>query len=387
MRSWQRLPRSTRRNHQCLPTQSTAAQVAQGSECFSSARQELRNIVRDGLHPANATLGFGTILAVSHIQSPRRRSLLWAANLTDLEVVIPDQEDWTEGDVQNFRAKEGSSISKGSALAWLGHLDALRWFLNTTHETALIIEDDVDWDMSIRQTQIPLLAAAVRVLLANNSSDTGYWSHASNWDLLYPGHCDDLLSPSTYLAHPHLLYRDDTTPQHTLLHPDTFNFLHSFALPEGTRFLHRAFWPFCTFAYAVTRRSASLILAHLSRELEGGTSAFDVALLASCRDLDWRCWSVSPELFHHTQGQSEISRADGNGDVEVGAKRATRATWNIGCGARHAQLWMDESDVVGRRELKALVEGIVERGECPVDGVEEEKGWKGCEWGECGAQS
>jgi hypothetical protein len=78
------------------------------------------------LLPANSTLGFGTILAVSHAHSPRRSSLLWAVNLTDLEIVIPDQPEWTEGDLQAFRAEE-SQISRGSALAWLGHLNALRW--------------------------------------------------------------------------------------------------------------------------------------------------------------------------------------------------------------------------------------------------------------------
>jgi hypothetical protein len=79
------------------------------------------------LVPANSTLGFGAILAVSYARSPRRASLLWAANLTDLDITIPEQPEWSERDVQHFRAEEQSSISKGSALAWLGHLNALRW--------------------------------------------------------------------------------------------------------------------------------------------------------------------------------------------------------------------------------------------------------------------
>jgi hypothetical protein len=77
------------------------------------------------LLPANSTLGFGTILAVSHAHSPRRSGLLWAANLTNLAIEIPDQPRWTEGDFQAFTAEE-STISKGSAFAWMGHLNALR---------------------------------------------------------------------------------------------------------------------------------------------------------------------------------------------------------------------------------------------------------------------
>jgi hypothetical protein len=78
--------------------------------------------------PANSTLDFGTILAVSHAYSQRRASLLWAANLTDLKIVIPPQPEWTEGDLKSFKADKGSSISRGSALAWLGHLNAPRWY-------------------------------------------------------------------------------------------------------------------------------------------------------------------------------------------------------------------------------------------------------------------
>lgn len=53
--------------------------------------------------------------------------LLWAAQLAGVSVVIPDQPRWTEDDVEAFHSKEASSISRGSALAWMGHLNALRW--------------------------------------------------------------------------------------------------------------------------------------------------------------------------------------------------------------------------------------------------------------------
>jgi hypothetical protein len=41
------------------------------------------------------------------------------------------------GEVEEFKAKEGSSISTGSAKAWMGHLHALKWYiaLQTTHQS------------------------------------------------------------------------------------------------------------------------------------------------------------------------------------------------------------------------------------------------------------
>ncbi|KAF2827033.1 hypothetical protein CC86DRAFT_416823 [Ophiobolus disseminans] len=345
------------------------------------------------LTPANSTLGFGTIIAVSHAKSPRRASLLWAANLTDLEIVIPEQTQWTEAELEDFRSKEHSVVSRGSALAWLGHLDALRWFLSTPHSTALILEDDTDFSLHIRRTQIPLLASSIRALLGNTSSSPGpndpdYWAPTEEWDLLYPGHCDDLPSPERYLSHPHLTYPDPSTPPHHLLHPDTSHFLSTLNVPAHTRILHRAFWPFCTFAYGVNRRSTAKILAEFWKEKDGAVSAFDVQLLESCRDQRWKCWSVSPEVFHHGVWGSEIAHAEEvGGRLEEGIRPTVpeRGTWNIQCGARGPGVWVSEEDGELREEVKAVVRGMIERGECPVDG--RERGWRGCEYGECGAQS
>jgi hypothetical protein len=48
---------------------------------------------------------------------------------------------------------------------------------------------------------------------------------------------------------------------------------------------------------------------------------------------------------------------------------------------------VSEGDGEGRGRMKYGVVGMVDRGECDIDGMREEQGWRGCEWGECGAQS
>ena len=144
----------------------------------------------------------------------------------------------------------------------------------------------------------------------------------------------------------------------------------------------------------MTRRSAGRILAEFAREKEGGISAFDVQLLAACRDGtasgEWRCWSVAPEVFHHGVGGSEIGRVDGGVVAQEGgdggrSEVPERGSWNLQCGARDPGLWVEEDGP--REEVRRMVRGMVERGECPLASASREKGWKGCEWGECGAQS
>ncbi|KXJ84818.1 hypothetical protein Micbo1qcDRAFT_181341 [Microdochium bolleyi] len=48
-----------------------------------------------------------------------------------------------------------------SAAAWLAHLDILRHFISSDLETALILEDDVDWDLRIKD-QMRLVSDNVR---------------------------------------------------------------------------------------------------------------------------------------------------------------------------------------------------------------------------------
>jgi hypothetical protein len=76
--------------------------------------------------PANSTLGFGAVVAVSRDDSKRRRSLVQAANVTDFDLTIPSQPEWTEGELHKF-ANGQDNVQRGSMLAWLGHHNALRW--------------------------------------------------------------------------------------------------------------------------------------------------------------------------------------------------------------------------------------------------------------------
>lgn len=76
--------------------------------------------------PANSTLGFGAVVVVSKEGSHRRHALLQAANVTDVDLTIPPQPQWTEGDIQQFTNGQ-DDVQKGSILAWLGHHNALRW--------------------------------------------------------------------------------------------------------------------------------------------------------------------------------------------------------------------------------------------------------------------
>jgi hypothetical protein len=47
--------------------------------------------------------------------------------VTDIELTIPLQPQWSERDLQQFR-NDQEGVQIGSLLAWLGHLNVLRWY-------------------------------------------------------------------------------------------------------------------------------------------------------------------------------------------------------------------------------------------------------------------
>ncbi|KAL1593729.1 hypothetical protein SLS60_010461 [Paraconiothyrium brasiliense] len=264
----------------------------------------------------------------------------------------------------------------------MGHLNALRWFLSTDHQTALILEDDVDFSLHLT-SQISSTAHALRSLLSPGSpstlsnitlnADPHFWASPSTWDILWLGHCNDAASPAHVLTHPSISYPDPHIPPLSSIAPPAADILKAFNLSDS-RMLHRSYWPLCTFAYAITRASAARILSTYGTEGEGGCAAFDVRMLEACRDHDWRCWTVAPELFHHVPGKSEIANVDMNTGTDKGGGEGDerrRPSVNIECGARNEWLWVDREDGVGRERMLERVREASARGKCITSREEE----------------
>ncbi|KAF4585991.1 glycosyltransferase family 25 protein [Ophiocordyceps camponoti-floridani] len=333
---------------------------------------------------ANATLGFGRIYAVSVNGSPRRRRLIKASNVTELFLTIPEQPEWTETRLNRFRLREGSKIAEGSMLAWLGHLHALRLYIESGDETALFLEDDVDWDVRLRSVQVPLLSSALSRVLSESASSRYPYGDPKDWDLLYLGHCGDYwdtvdnfdgsrFKPEHLHAIRHVTFTDPTMPERSELHPWTAAQLSRLGLVPSSRLVHRSKFPLCTFAYAVTRDSALRLLYELAGwERKDGPEAYDVAILNACRDQGLRCWSVIPELFHHVHGRSVIGDIGRNGTDSfqflppvdaAGSEQAERRgeTSNIGCGFWSGAFDFEEGDM---DRLEWLRREFGRRGRC-----------------------
>ena len=133
----------------------------------------------------NSCLQFQEILVLSKGPSWRTRGLTAAATYSDLKIRIPIQTVPTEELIEAFRAL-GPSDAKhpnlGQAYNWLAHLDLVKHAIALDLDTFLILEDDADWDVSIKH-QMQLISSAVREFTFVDEKDTS--PYGRSWDILW----------------------------------------------------------------------------------------------------------------------------------------------------------------------------------------------------------
>ena len=199
------------------------------------------------------------------------------------------------------------------------HLSMLRHIVWSEIETALIIEDDVDWSVDIKN-QIEATASAVRNLtsilqqrpLNATANDTTAWTTSSTssqkrgWDVLWLGHCGEYWLNPDYLSSRTVSWTDNSTIPRRLWAGSYGNDALD-QLPDGQRHIYPTQGAICSFAYAVTREGAKRLLIEADKQAE---EAYDVSLQRACqRGGGWggregeedglNCLSVVDELFHH----------------------------------------------------------------------------------------
>ncbi|RMX71787.1 hypothetical protein D0869_15278 [Hortaea werneckii] len=267
---------------------------------YQQPEQRLLRVSADESTPTAskaARLGFDEILVVTAgFHDWRAQGLKAAAERTGLAVTFLQQPPWTDKQKKAFHRgdKYESWSIPGSTGCWLGHLHALRYFLSTKQTTALILEDDADWDVEIK-AQVVRAQDYLRKL--TEPAADSLWG--TEWDVLYLGHCGDRYGPSnvgralslefvlcccSLHAH-HKVYEDSATPFHYgTLEP----------LPPGLRAIHQSTRPVCTYGYAVTAKGAEKIT-----NLSYDAKAIDTRMGRACKDGTMRCFTINPELIRH----------------------------------------------------------------------------------------
>ncbi|KAK9581554.1 hypothetical protein V6Z96_009570 [Aspergillus fumigatus] len=249
------------------------------------------------LAPLNDTLGFEKIAVVSTGTAWRLDGLLEAADYTHLKLDILSQPVWTDSDVDTFRGVgvpgRNIQMGPGQARCWLGHLNVLQEIISKQWATVLIMEDDADWDIAVKN-QLLRLSPVIRQV--TGAMDRGEWSpYGEAWDLLWLGHCGDYLPdhPASFV--------DETLPASSVYRENDGRLTE---FPPHLRMVHKSVAPICTYAYALTTAAATKLyeLSH-----HGMDKVISDHFRVWCQNGSLRCLTVNPEVFHHHKQAGEIS--------------------------------------------------------------------------------
>ena len=163
-------------------------------------------------------------------------------------------------------------------------------------QTALVFEDDIDWDVAIK-AQLKQFAYGA-LALQNATQPSSSSPYGENWDVLWLGGCGARTKDSGRV---YKIPDDPTVPPnaermgHEVLKP-------TFPTPDKTRFVMEYADVTCSLAYAVTYESALKTLTKWS--LEPNTQPFDNDLRELCDPMNshgfyLRCIGPYPTLFGH----------------------------------------------------------------------------------------
>ncbi|MCJ1398765.1 hypothetical protein MMC11_001966, partial [Xylographa trunciseda] len=287
---------------------------------------------------------FEKILVVSLPErTDRRDGLIIASAVSNIEF---DFVDGVHGNTvldKTLPPGDHDHLANSSIGSWRAHLNAVAEVVHKNYSSALIMEDDADWDVRLKLL-LKEFAISYHALAQTPDATTldfnelpftqmpGISPYGDDWDLLWLGHCGMQL-PSRGLA---IHQNDESVPETQYLRSWDINESTPLAIyPPHTRVVMRqAQTPVCSLVYAVSQRGARKLLYSLS--LQKLDSPYDVMLRAWCEGLDGNeanvCPGVLPQLFDHYRraGSKTIDSDISEPNQEIRAKAETlNIRWSV----------------------------------------------------------
>ncbi|KPI45272.1 uncharacterized protein AB675_2732 [Cyphellophora attinorum] len=264
----------------------------------------------------NSTLGFQEISVISLPERTDKRDA-WTimSSLFDLDIGLADGVDGAA--VSEKALPHTFHQAPGIVGCWRAHMNVLQDIVNRNVASALVFEDDADWDVSIRD-QLVQFGRGARWLQNTtddiNNVDSPY---GTEWDILWLGNC---AAKADHWDDRRFVLENDTTADPSELR--------SYGIGPGTmywpgshtRLVFSQSYGVCTTAYAVSQSGARKMLYHLG--LQPFNAPLDLALSDMCKNKSsaFNCIGVWPPLIgvYRAAGRwSSDIEAGGGGEVAV----------------------------------------------------------------------
>ncbi|KAK9466980.1 hypothetical protein V1512DRAFT_262819 [Lipomyces arxii] len=249
----------------------------------------------------NETLGFGEVVYLSMPQrTDRQDAMTLLGSMYNIKFTKVDGVDGNTIVDKAIPDNDWGHLRPSEYGCWRAHADAWSRFLQSGLETALILEDDVDFDVHIhdifRRMSMQMQRNPIRVEppTLHEKSTAPY---GLDWDMIYVGHCSDYSNKDRRdLA---IVFDDPAAPPRSNMIGSFIGQLEEFGVRGSDigkkRVVAPSFGPVCTAGYAITRRGAQRLLLNFS--YLGLDAAIDIDILRKLQAGKLRGYTVTPNVF------------------------------------------------------------------------------------------
>lgn len=237
--------------------------------------------------------------------------------------------------------------------SWRAHLNFAHQIVRNRLATALLFEDDADWDVDLK-TQLELIAEGTRALRAMPKRQlpwlqgqaeedeapkaTPQSPYGDDWDLLWLGHCGVTLHRDS--SHVFRIDNDPTVaPPHRRM--SFKSFVNTTAYPDSTRLVFRTGQGLCVYSYALFYCGAQKLL--LNENNRRNFAPFDLSIEKLCGSGSWTesgnpdggwagefvCLSVYPQIIDSHKPAGSTARDSDINTVDEVEDRESGYTFNI----------------------------------------------------------
>ncbi|QPG98446.1 hypothetical protein C2857_007617 [Epichloe festucae Fl1] len=236
----------------------------------------------------NRTLGFEKIYLINlPSRTDRLDWMTLLASLTNVELTL---QDGVNGSLVAEKAKPaGSNNLKPEQLGcWRSHADVWQRMVTENVTSAIILEDDADWDVDVHNI-FERLSRQMRQTKLRKLPPTAYEEeHAPyglEWDMLYIGSCWDI--PNKDNRPQHEVYDDPSAPNKNEMSGAYSSELSDWGvhLTDETRVrvLAPTWYSVCTVGYAVTLQGAKRLLYTVGNG-KGLQGPVDLAIMSAIQN-------------------------------------------------------------------------------------------------------
>lgn len=234
--------------------------------------------------------------------------------------------------------------------------------VNDRISSALVLEDDADWDIHLKE-QLAMFALGTQFVTGSTGKSSS--PYGDDWDLLWIGHCGSTIKPDSYRRF--MIENDNTTvPPSRRFNVGEFPDIEKEGVDKSTRFVYRASGGVCTAAYALSLRGA---LKYLRAQATRTTFLpIDLGMNEMCESIsDFKCIGVYPQYVFGYKGAGRTYRDTDILDLDVEEIRDKGLTWNVvystrlnvdhilaGDDAAIERQWPEDPEILGPARIRTV---------------------------------